>query len=131
MARTEPIVCPFTARTAPPHQAYLGIPYARPPLGPLRFAPPQPAAAWTATRNATAFGDACLQDSRGLLASMYGPQSEDCLTINVFVPPRVSSSGGTGGLHVMVWIYGGRFWSGATQGTAYDSRFLANQTGAV
>jgi para-nitrobenzyl esterase len=93
----------------------------------LRFAPPQPAAAWTAMRNATAFGDACLQDSRGLLATMYGPQSEDCLTINVFVPPRVSSSGGTGGLHVMVWIYGGYFTTGSSRFAQYNGDALAQE----
>ncbi len=63
--------------------------------------------------------------------------SEDCLTLDVYAPLRANASSSAATTKtealkpVMVWIYGGRFWSGATQGTAYDSRFLANQTGAA
>ena len=55
---------------------------------------------------------------------MYGPQSEDCLTINVFVPPRASASGG---LHIMVYIYGGYFTTGSSRFAQYNGDALAQE----
>lgn len=84
-----------------------GIPYAAPPVGPLRWRPPAPPASWTEVRDATAFGPACAQP-----ASPVGTATvnEDCLTLNVFRPS-------TPGPHpVMVWIHGGAFYYGASAG---------------
>ena len=82
---------------------FLGIPYAAPPVGALRWQPPQPAASWSGVRDATKFAPHCPQS-----ASPFGQAStsEDCLFLNVFTPA-------TGGQHpVMVWIHGGALVTG-------------------
>ena len=85
---------------------FLGIPYAAPPVGPLRWRPPQPAAHWTGVRAATAFGPHCPQTGSPFgLASM----SENCLFLNVYAPAG-SLRGGS--LPVMVWIHGGDLTAG-------------------
>jgi len=86
---------------------WLGIPFAAPPVGKLRWAPPQPAAPWTSTLNATAFGNTCAQPPNG--SPGVGPfsGSEDCLFLNVWAPP------GARGLPVMVSIHGGGYHNGA------------------
>src|ERR1700722_6298800 len=89
-----------------PVNEFLGIPYAAPPVGALRWRPPQPAASWPGVRAATAFAPHCPQ-----LASPFGQAStsEDCLFLNVFTP-----SHGQAGAHspVMVWIHGGALVTG-------------------
>jgi para-nitrobenzyl esterase len=77
--------------------SYLGIPYAAPPVGKLRFAPPQPALPWTTTFAATVQGNQCPEPG--------GPYDEDCLDLNV----RVPSSPSPGPRAVMVEIHGGGF----------------------
>src|SRR5580698_4063265 len=106
---------------------FLGIPYAAPPVGDLRWKPPMPAAKWDGVRKATEFGPHCQQgrvyddmnfrDSGG---------SEDCLTLNVWVPAKSTSKK----LPVMVWIYGGGFMAGSTSEARQDGRHLA-QKGVV
>ena len=66
---------------------FLGIPYAAPPVGPLRWKPPQPAARWTGVRQATSFGFRCMQQEpfRDMVFRDPG-ESEDCLTLNVWTP---------------------------------------------
>lgn len=66
-------------------RSYLGIPYAAPPVGPLRWREPQPAAAWTDVRKATSYGPSCTQPSSPWEARDVEPppQSEDCLYLNV------------------------------------------------
>jgi para-nitrobenzyl esterase len=80
---------------------WLGIPYAAPPVGPLRWASPQPPTPWSTTLTATAYGSSCTQSSGG---------SEDCLYLNVFAPA------GASGLPVMAHIHGGGFRGGSGQG---------------
>ena len=84
---------------------YLGIPYAAPPVGPLRWRAPQPPAKWPGIRAATKFAPHCPQP-----AGVFGraSTSENCLYLNVFAP---ASHRGTG-LPVMVWIHGGGFVGG-------------------
>src|ERR1700677_3303940 len=89
-----------------PVNEFLGIPYAAPPVGALRWRPPQPAASWPGVRAATAFAPHCPQ-----LASPFGQAStsEDCLFLNVFTP----SHGQAGARSpVMVWIHGGALVTG-------------------
>ncbi len=84
---------------------FLGIPYAAPPVGPLRWRPPQPAAHWTGVRPATKFGPHCPQTGSPFgLASM----SENCLFLNVYAP----AGSLRGSLPVMVWIHGGDLTAG-------------------
>jgi para-nitrobenzyl esterase len=85
---------------------FLGIPYAAPPVGALRWRPPQPAASWPGVRDATQFAPHCPQ-----LAGPFGQAStsENCLFLNVFTPSHRQA-----GSHfpVMVWIHGGALVSG-------------------
>lgn len=103
---------------------FLGIPYAAPPVGPLRWKPPQPAAKWHGVRPATSFGNRCIQS--GVFPDMMfrdAGQSEDCLTLNVWTPAKTKG----GKLPVMVWIYGGGFTSGGTSEPRQDGEHLAHR----
>jgi para-nitrobenzyl esterase len=84
-----------------------GIPYAAPPVGALRWQPPQPAARWSGVRQATAFAPHCAQPA--VAVGSDPSTSEDCLYLNVFTP-----SVSAGRLPVMVWIHGGSLVSGAS-----------------
>jgi para-nitrobenzyl esterase len=89
-------------------QEFLGIPYAAPPVGALRWRPPQPHAAWSGVRAATSFGDSCVQGASWDPGYETPKLTEDCLYLNVY-RPRPSPHG----LPVMVWIHGGGFTGGA------------------
>ena len=102
--------------------AFKAIPFAAPPVGALRWAPPAPTATWTGARPAIAYGPACPQTMRpngpnGGGAS--GPTSEDCLSLNVFAPERAKHA------PVMVWIYGGANIYGSNAVTSYDGSAFA------
>ena len=100
-------------------RSFKGIPYAQPPVGPLRWKPPQPAAAWTGTRDATNFGNDCMQ--KPLADSRAPGVSEDCLTLNVWSPVAAAR------LPVMVWVYGGGFVEGSASLPLYDGARLTKQ----
>lgn len=102
--------------------AYLGIPYAAPPVGKLRWFPPQPAARWKGTRDATHYGARCItaRESSDMAFQDSGP-SEDCLYLNVFVPASTTSSSK---LPVMFWIHGGGFESGSASEPRHNGDFL-------
>jgi para-nitrobenzyl esterase len=91
---------------------FKGLPYAAPPLGPLRWRAPQPARAWSGTHDATRPGMACVQKRGPSLerGGDPGPTSEDCLTLAV-VTPRAERDAKW---PVMVWIHGGAFVIGAS-----------------
>ncbi len=105
---------------------FLGIPFAAPPIGPLRWKPPQPAAAWTAPLHASMTGPECAQLMD--LASTPDPtSSEDCLTLNVWTPAKPASSPAP----VMVWLFGGGFVLGNGGDPAYDGQVISETMGAV
>jgi para-nitrobenzyl esterase len=103
--------------------AFRSIPYARPPVGALRFAAPAPAEPWSGVRDATRFGAAPPQRSDPLVASLGMLEGceigEDCLTLNVFTPSL------DGARPVMVWIPGGAFVGGTAGIPLYDGARLA------
>ena len=98
---------------------YLGIPYAAPPTGPLRWKAPQPAS-WSGVLQAKTLPPICPQPAGPLGGASL---SEDCLYLNVYAP----SSGGSG-LPVMVWIHGGAFKTGT--GDTYNGSTLV-QSGVI
>jgi para-nitrobenzyl esterase len=105
---------------------YLGIPYAAPPLGALRWRPPEPAKPWTTTLKAVAKAASCAQGSElGVFAAPS--EAEDCLYVNVYAPKVDNQSKAK---HpVLVWFHGGGYFVGS--GNDYDGAKLAAEGGAV
>ncbi|XP_012868191.1 PREDICTED: pyrethroid hydrolase Ces2e-like [Dipodomys ordii] len=105
---------------------FLGIPFAKPPVGPLRFAPPEPAEAWSGIRNATSYPAMCLQTSDAMntmilkLSKAPISMSEDCLYLNIYSPASAQEGSN---LPVMVWIHGGGLVMGMA--SLYDGSRLA------
>lgn len=101
---------------------FKGIPYAAPPVGALRWKAPQPAARWNGVRSVRSFGAACPQGSEHQEPwAQVGPQSEDCLFLNVWRPTRAGS------YPVMVFLHGGSFTYGAAGVPLYDGAGLASR----
>ena len=95
--------------------AYLNIPFAQPPIGPLRFLAPRPILTPLTQRNGTAFGNSCIQLAAP--TPIYTVESEDCLYLNVFTSPSASNKLRP----VFVWLYGGGWNSGTASGYCTSS----------
>ena len=115
---------------------FLGIPYALPPVGDLRFENPQPHPTWNTVYGATEYGDACLQDHTPLRL-VFPPEvydnyvttlnySEDCLYLNVYYPGDFASRDRNRKLPVIVWIHGGGFVLGQASLRIYQPEILAH-----
>ena len=102
-------------------RVFKGVPYAAPPVGPLRWKPPQPATPWTGVRKADAFGAQCHQPPIFGDIVFDRPASEDCLYLNLWTPARDASAR----LPVLVWIHGGGYQAGASHEPRHDGARLA------
>ena len=106
----------------PGTMAFLGIPYAKPPVGELRYKAPQLPVSWEGIRDCSEFGPSCIQPQRG----EQFPISEDCLYLNVYTPAQSSDER----LPVMFWIYGGGFNGGRADTPILDGDEI-NRRGVV
>ena len=110
-------------------RVFKGIPYAAPPVGDLRWKPPQPAAKWNGVRKADKFSDSCMQvltRSRNPWTKEFMVQndaSEDCLGLNVWTGAKAASEKRP----VLVWIHGGAFYEGSGEIITYDGEELAKK----
>ncbi|HWN16827.1 MAG TPA: carboxylesterase family protein, partial [Candidatus Dormibacteraeota bacterium] len=108
---------------------FRGIPYARPPVGPRRFGPPEPPEAWTGTHDATRYGSSAPQNGAliGPIMSLgIGRTSEDCLYLNIWTPAADRRR-----RPVLVWIHGGAFLLGSGSQMLYDGATLARRGDVV
>uniref|UniRef100_A0A5G2QZQ3 Carboxylesterase 1 n=1 Tax=Sus scrofa TaxID=9823 RepID=A0A5G2QZQ3_PIG len=121
---------------AQPVAVFLGVPFAKPPLGSLRFAPPQPAEPWSFVKNTTSYPPMCCQEPIGgqMLSDLFTNRkerlipefSEDCLYLNIYTPADLTKRGR---LPVMVWIHGGGLVVGGA--STYDGLALAAHENVV
>ncbi|GBM67628.1 Acetylcholinesterase-1 [Araneus ventricosus] len=106
-----------------PVQAFLGIPYAEPPLGNQRFLKPKPVKPWTKTLEATKLPPACIQYTIYPFPwydDLPG-KSEDCLYLNIYAPSYAKTGSN---LAVLFWIHGGGFVFGSSRMDVYDASAL-------
>jgi para-nitrobenzyl esterase len=104
---------------------FLGIPYAAPPVGDLRWQPPRDASHWQQPLQATKFANTCAQPQRGVFAAPS--DTEDCLYLNVFTPKTAPDPAAR--QPVMVWFHGGGLFSG--ESNDYDGTKLARRGNVV
>ena len=114
--------------------AWYSIPYAQPPVGNLRFRHPRPMDSWEGTKNTLDSPNSCVQADDTMWPGFSGSavwgvntnKSEDCLYLNVVVPrPHPKDAA------VILWIYGGGFWSGTTTLELYDLRAMAAEENII
>lgn len=112
--------------------AFKGIPFAAPPVGPLRWQPPRPAQDWEGVRDCSRFAPISMQETPGVGGGFYDrewhvdpqiPMSEDCLYLNVWTPAKDASER----LPVMVWIFGGGMTCGYTAEMEFDGERIARR----
>lgn len=108
-------------------EEYLGIPYAKPPIGGLRFTPPRPAEPWQGTLDARSRKTACPQVFTMPHAFGNIEHTEDCLHLNVWSPQNRTQEAAP----VLAWIHGGGFMQGSSGQNLYNGAVLASRTGLV
>jgi len=111
-------------------RAFYAIPYAKPPLGDLRFEPPQvnnnP---WNGTLHAKRYGPGCPQDCElPPFTCTYAGTSEDCLTLDVYTPRGATENSN---LPVLMFIHGGNYIQGGTGTIVYNADYISNNTNVV
>ena len=114
----------LTGETSGAIDVFKGIPFAVPPVGPLRWKAPVALPRWNGVRTATQFGPACVQPKSQLNTIYTDPPpstSEDCLTLNIWSPTNARNA------PVLVWIYGGALWGGFSNEPIYDGAALASR----
>jgi para-nitrobenzyl esterase len=103
---------------------FRGVPFAAPPVGKLRWQPPQPVEAWSGVRKADEFGSACMQGKVfGDIVARGKPMSEDCLTLTVWAPAKATGKR----MPVYLWFYGGGFAAGSGDEPRYDGESFAKR----
>ena len=105
-------------------ERYLGIPFAAPPVGELRWRPPAAPVPWQGRLDATEFGPACQQpvrSGRNVYTNRLGAMSEACLNLNIWTPQNAQ------GAPVFVWIHGGSLTRGANSQALYDGASYAER----
>jgi para-nitrobenzyl esterase len=102
-------------------RTFRGIPFAAPPIGDLRWRPPQPVKPWEGVRQSVAFAPACLQPLDLSYGHVFKQQSEDCLYLNVWTASKDDAEKKP----VMVWIHGGGNTIGGASAPFYDGRYFA------
>uniref|UniRef100_A0A8D2JT91 Carboxylic ester hydrolase n=1 Tax=Sciurus vulgaris TaxID=55149 RepID=A0A8D2JT91_SCIVU len=122
--------------SAQPVAIFLGVPFAKPPLGSLRFAPPQPAEPWSSVKNTTSYPPMCSQITGAgpVLSQVFTNRlegipleySEDCLYLNIYSPVDLMTKSR---LPVMVWIHGGGLLSGGA--STFDGLVLSTHENVV
>src|SRR5262245_3768687 len=128
-ARVESGLLEGAASSVPGVRVFKGVPYAAPPVGELRWRPPQPPAKWEGVRKADKFSDSCVQNlarSRKQWTAEFMVQnqvSEDCLCLNVWTAAKSASERRP----VLVWIHGGAFTEGSGEVAVYDGAELAKK----
>jgi len=105
--------------------SFKGIPYAKPPVGPLRFQPPQRHPGWSGVTDALEHNNKCLQIDFFKNMTLQG--DEDCLFANVYTPQLPKLKGEVGGLPVMVWIHGGGFFFGDGNTEYYGPNYFMDE----
>ena len=115
----------ISGSTADGVRSYKGIPFAAPPVGELRWKPPQPVVAWAGVRECTEFGPQCPQAPYPQGSLFYSPpqrQSEDCLYLNVWTAAKAGEK-----RPVMIWIHGGALTRGSGSTRTYDGTAFAKK----
>ncbi|MDQ1129466.1 carboxylesterase/lipase family protein [Microbacterium sp. SORGH_AS_0888] len=108
------------------HAAFLGVPYAAPPVGELRFRAPAPVTGWDGVRDATAYGPTPQRRPFGDVTTIPEPSipGDDTLSVNVFTPAAGEEDAA---LPVFVWVHGGGYFAGSAASPWYDGAAFARQ----
>ncbi|CAH1782278.1 unnamed protein product, partial [Owenia fusiformis] len=109
---------------------FLGVPYAKPPIGELRWKNPQKAEPWEGVKNATAYGNSCWQNIKNILVPTT-PMSEDCLFLNIWVPKNITMKPKFQNLTVMFWIHAGAFQFGTGSLDINNGAYLAHDQNII